>query len=63
MSVHAVCPFYHYEKDKILACECGVMRLASNKAKRDIKNRFCCTFEYGKCKRAKRLLKVYEKGR
>lgn len=63
MPIYAICPFFKYEKSKLISCEAGLMKFPSYRHMRTVSAIFCESFNYENCKRAQRLMKQYEEGK
>ena len=60
MPLYAICPFFLYEKAKMIGCELKPLRFAENDLKKQWMENRCCSFDYKYCAHAQKLFSLYE---
>lgn len=60
MPLYAICPFFLYEKSKTVGCEYKTLNFSTSEDRRLWMLNHCCSWDYGECNAASKLLKKYE---
>ena len=59
MPFYAVCPYFQYEKKKLIGCEFKNMSFPTYDDKAIWMSNLCCTFDYENCANAQKLNRKY----
>ncbi len=59
MPLYAICPFFLYEKGKIIACELKPKYFPNQEQKKNWLSDYCCSFDYQYCAHARKLFIKY----